>query len=108
MRCGIILAAAFMAMPFTAMSATGAQAQEYCGFSAHPGSIVQCGYSSRQGCENSIGKGAMCFVNPYLALNTRRAMPVPRHPEVAAKRPSKGDGNQVGYSRLGLKRSEIG
>src|SRR5580704_84381 len=24
-----------------------------------------------------------------------------RHPEVAAQRPSKGDGNQVGYSRLG-------
>jgi hypothetical protein len=80
MRCGIILAAAFMAMPVTAisiaaMSATGAHAQGYCGFAAHPGAIVECGYSSLQGCENDIGKGAMCFVNPYLVLNTRRATP---------------------------------
>jgi hypothetical protein len=75
MRCGIVLlAAALMAMPFTAVAATGAQAQQYCGFSARPGAIVECGYSSRQGCESAIGKGAMCFVNPYIALNTR---PVP-------------------------------
>jgi hypothetical protein len=76
MRCGIILAAALIAMPFAAMSATGAQAEEYCGFNPHPGSIVECGYSSLAGCENAIGKGAMCFVNPYLVLNTRRATPV--------------------------------
>ena len=75
MRCGIVLAAAFLAMTFTAMSPTGAHAQEYCGFSAKPGSIVQCGYSSFEGCENSIGKGAMCFVNPYMAINDRRFTP---------------------------------
>jgi hypothetical protein len=72
MRCGIILAAAFMAL-----SATGAHAEQWCGFAAHPGSIVQCGYSSQEGCQNTIGKGAMCFVNPYVAFNTRRATPVP-------------------------------
>ena len=75
MRCGIILAAALMATAFTAMSPSGAHAQEYCGFSAKPGSIVQCGYSSLEGCENSIGKGAMCFVNPYVAINERRSAP---------------------------------
>jgi hypothetical protein len=29
------------------------------------------------------------------------SLAVIRHPEVAAKRPSKGDGIQVGYCRLG-------
>jgi uncharacterized protein DUF3551 len=75
MRSGIILAAAFLATAVTAMSPSGAHAQEYCGFSAKPGSIVQCGYSSLEGCENSIGKGAMCFVNPYVAINDRRTVP---------------------------------
>jgi len=31
----------------------------------------------------------------------RHALTVIRHPEVAAKRPSKGDGTQVGCCRLG-------
>lgn len=73
MRSAIILAGAFMVMSASAMLPTGAQAEEYCGFNPRPGSIVQCGYSSLEGCENTLGKGAMCFVNPYLALNTRRA-----------------------------------
>jgi hypothetical protein len=75
MRCGLILAAGLMAMPLAAMSPAGAHAQEYCGFNPHPGSIVECGYSSRQGCESAIGKGAMCFVNPYVAFNVRRGTP---------------------------------
>jgi hypothetical protein len=78
MRCGIVLSAAMTAaaaVALTTFSATGAQAQQWCGFTAHPGALVQCGYSSQQGCENAIGKGAMCFVNPYLVLNDRRARP---------------------------------
>ena len=75
MRYGIVLAAAFLAAGFTAMSPTRAHAQQWCGFSTKPGSIVQCGYSSLEGCENAIGKGAMCFVNPYLGMNERRTMP---------------------------------
>jgi hypothetical protein len=84
MRCGFIVAAALIAMPFSAISATGAHAQEYCGFTPHPGSIVECGYTSREGCENAIGKGAMCFVNPYLALNTKRPTPT-MHARAAAR-----------------------
>lgn len=75
MRCAIIFTAALVAIPLAAVSPPRAQAEEYCGFVGHPGAIVQCGYSSLQGCENSIGKGAMCFVNPYLVLNTRRTPP---------------------------------
>jgi len=75
MRYGIVLAAAFLAAGFTAMSPTGAHAQQWCGFSAKPGAIVQCGYTNFEGCENAIGKGAMCFVNPYVAINERRSAP---------------------------------
>ena len=83
MRSGIILVAALIAMPFAttsfaAMSATSAQAEEYCGFLPHLGAMVQCGYTSLQGCENAVGKGAMCFINPYLVLNTRRPTPTMR------------------------------
>jgi hypothetical protein len=75
MRCGIVLAAALAATPFTVMSATSAHAEDWCGFSARPNAIVQCGYTSLEGCENTIGKGAMCFVNPYVALNDKRSLP---------------------------------
>jgi Protein of unknown function (DUF3551) len=84
MRCGIVMSAALMAgtaMAFTALSATGAQAQQWCGFNPHPGAMVQCGYSSQQGCENAIGKGAMCYINPYLVMNESL-----QRPEGTAKR----------------------
>jgi Protein of unknown function (DUF3551) len=86
MRNGFIVAAALIAMPFAgvsfaATSATSAQAQEYCGFLPRLGAMVQCGYSNLQSCENAVGKGAMCFVNPYLALNEKRATPTFRHSE---------------------------
>lgn len=72
MRCGIIVAAALATVAFTSLSATGAQAQQWCGFAAQKGAIVQCGYTSQQGCESTIGKGAMCFINPYLVMNEQR------------------------------------
>jgi hypothetical protein len=75
MRCGVIVAAALVAMGLTAVSSRGAQAQEYCGYTGRPGAIVECGYSSLESCENTIGKGAMCFLNPYIALNTPRVGP---------------------------------
>jgi hypothetical protein len=58
-------------MAFTTLSATGAQAQQWCGFNPHPNAMVQCGYSSQQGCESAIGKGAMCYINPYLVMDER-------------------------------------
>ena len=72
MRCGILAAAALAATAFTSVSATAAKAQQWCGFTAQKGAIVQCGYSSQQGCENAVGKGAMCFINPYLVMNEER------------------------------------
>lgn len=87
MRFGIVLSAtmtAAAAMAFTTFSATGAQAQQWCGFSAHPNAMVQCGYTSQQGCENAIGKGAMCFINPYLVMNEKS-----QRPEASARRTPK-------------------
>jgi hypothetical protein len=48
------------------------------GYLGRPYSIIQCGYSSLEGCENAVGngKGAMCFVNPDVTLNSQRATPV--------------------------------
>ena len=83
MRSGLVLAAAVIATPLTFISPGGAHAEEYCGFNPQPGAIVQCGYTSVEGCQNAIGKGAMCFVNPYLALNTRRTTPMMRATVVA-------------------------
>lgn len=84
MRSGIIFAAALMALPSAVLAAPNAPSEQYCGFNPRPGSIVECGYSSRASCESAIGKGAMCFVNPYIALNSKRVTPVSRHPEARA------------------------
>lgn len=78
MRSAVIVAAALMTIGFSAGAPRGAQAQEYCGYAGRPGAIVECGYSSQEGCESDIGKGAMCFVNPYVVLNTRQTAPYGR------------------------------
>jgi hypothetical protein len=84
MRSGMILAAAVFVLPFVSLSPASAQAEQYCGFNPKPGAIVECGYTSLESCQNDNGKGAMCFVNPYLALNTRRATPMARRAEAAS------------------------
>ena len=81
MRSGLILAAAVIAVPFAAVSPTGAHAEEYCGFHPQLGAVVECGYTTIEGCQNDLGKGSMCFVNPYLVLNDRRATPFARQPQ---------------------------
>ncbi|HTV34931.1 MAG TPA: DUF3551 domain-containing protein [Xanthobacteraceae bacterium] len=84
MRSEIILAAAVLVLPLATLTPASAHADEYCGFNPKPGAIVECGYTTLEGCQNDIGKGAMCFVNPYVALNTRRATPIARQPEAAS------------------------
>lgn len=70
MQRGIILATAL-----TALSATGARADEWCGYATHENAVIECGYTTAQECENAVGKGGMCFVDPDTALNSKRAMP---------------------------------
>lgn len=90
MRCTMILAAAAAALMMIT-SATGAQAQQWCGYAAHANSIIECGYSSDTECENAIGKGGMCFVDPDYALNLKHVLPVTATPAIASK-PNTGRG----------------
>ena len=69
-RLGLILAAAM-----TALSATGARADQWCGYATHKDAVIQCGYTTASDCENAVGKGGMCFVDPDLALNAKAAAP---------------------------------
>jgi hypothetical protein len=70
MRGRIILAVAFCVM-----AATGARADEWCGYTTRAHAMIECGYSSASECASAIGKGAMCFVDPDYAGNIKRAKP---------------------------------
>jgi hypothetical protein len=71
MRYGIVVAAAALAI-----SATGAQAEEWCGYTAKDNALIECGYTTASDCAGAVGKGGTCFVDPDTALNTKRATPV--------------------------------
>jgi Protein of unknown function (DUF3551) len=71
----MLLAAALSIMPALAMSATSAQADQWCGYAARAKSLIECGYSTVAECENAIGKGGMCFVDPEVVFNDERAAP---------------------------------
>jgi hypothetical protein len=75
---GIILAA----VTLTALSAGGAKADEWCGYADHDNAVIECGYTKAADCEDSVGKRGVCFIDPDVALETRRAAPPPRHPDV--------------------------
>jgi hypothetical protein len=67
MRCGIVIAAAAL----TALSATGARAEEWCGYAQKDNAVIECGYTTAADCEGAVGKGGMCFVDPDVALNEK-------------------------------------
>jgi hypothetical protein len=68
MRAGLMLAA-----DLAAMSTTSARADdEWCGYATGDKALIECGYSSVAQCENAVGKGGVCFVDPEYALQTKR------------------------------------
>lgn len=71
MRCGIVAAAALAA----ALSSTGAQAEEWCGYTAQNNAPIECGYSTVADCVTATGKGGTCFVDPDYALNSEHKKP---------------------------------
>jgi hypothetical protein len=73
---GIVLAAAL-----TALSASAAKADEWCGYASRDNAVIECGYTTSADCEDSVGKRGVCFVDPDLALETRRATLLPHHPD---------------------------
>ncbi len=71
MRNRIVLAVAAL----TVGSASGARADQWCGYASHKDAVVQCGYTTASDCETAVGKGGMCFVDPDLALETKAGVP---------------------------------
>jgi len=69
MRYGIVVAAAALAL-----SATGARADQWCGYAAKDNAVIECGYTTANGCESAVGKGGMCFVDPDIALTSKAAL----------------------------------
>ena len=57
-------------------AATGARADEWCGYATGDNAVIQCGYTTVAGCESAVGKGGMCFVDPDTALNIKRSTPI--------------------------------
>ncbi len=77
MRYGIVVAAAGLAaLAFSALTAPGAQAEEWCGYTTKDNAVIECGYTTASGCQDAVGKGGMCFVDPDTALNTKRVTPM--------------------------------
>jgi hypothetical protein len=64
LRSRLVLAAAL-----AALSATGAHAEDWCGYAARDKALIECGYSTASDCENAVGKGGMCFIDPDYAAN---------------------------------------
>ncbi len=75
MRRGLILAATLTAMSPTMLSATAARADQWCGYATRANAVIECGYTTAADCENAVGKGGMCFVDPDLALDSKRIEP---------------------------------
>jgi hypothetical protein len=68
MRYALMLAAVL-----AVMSTTHARADdEWCGYATGDKALIECGYSSVAQCQNAVGKGGMCFVDPEYALNFTR------------------------------------
>jgi hypothetical protein len=57
-------------------AATVARADEWCGYTTGDNAVIQCGYTTVAGCENAVGKGGMCFVDPDTAMNIKRSTPI--------------------------------
>jgi hypothetical protein len=83
---GIAFAPVALAAALNALSATGARADQWCGYATHDNAVIECGYTTADQCESAVGKGGMCFVDPDLALNLKRVTPAP----ISAKIPTRG------------------
>ena len=82
MRFGIVVAAAALTL-----SATGAQAEEWCGYTTRPDAVIECGYTTASDCTTAVGKGGMCFVDPDVARYFRHTKPAT--PLLATRYPPK-------------------
>ena len=68
MRNGIILAVAL-----TALSASGARADQWCGYASHKDAVVQCGYTTAVRLCNAPSAKAACVSSTRIWRSTRSA-----------------------------------
>ncbi len=54
---------------------SGASAADWCGYASHTKSLIECGYSSDTECQNAVGKGGICFIDPEYAMIVKRTTP---------------------------------
>jgi hypothetical protein len=43
----------------------------WCGSASRDNAIIECGYATVADCQQSVGKGGVCFVDPDVALKSR-------------------------------------
>jgi hypothetical protein len=77
MRSRLIMAAFLIAATTFAVTAfsSAARADEWCGYTTKDNAVIECGYTTAQGCEAAVGKGGMCFVDPDSAFNVKHVSP---------------------------------
>jgi hypothetical protein len=68
MQGGLALALA-LATAVMLSSASAADAA-WCGSASRDNAIIECGYATAADCQQSVGKGGVCFVDPDLALKS--------------------------------------
>jgi len=71
------------AVALSALSASSAKADAWCGYTTHDNAVIECGYTTAADCKNYVGKRGVCFIDPDLALETKRAARSPRHIDAA-------------------------
>jgi Protein of unknown function (DUF3551) len=65
MRGTLALAALLMLLSANAADAA------WCGSASRDNAIVECGYATAADCQQAVGKGGVCFVDPNVALKSR-------------------------------------
>lgn len=86
MQKAILLAAALMSlMTPLALTATAARADQWCGSGSQKDAVVQCGYSTVSQCEDAVGKGGRCFVDPDVARDFTPIKLAPPDPQGAKR-----------------------
>jgi Protein of unknown function (DUF3551) len=88
---GKLLFAAVLTAFATFISASTAQADEWCGYGAKDKSLIECGYSSATECQSAVGQGGTCFIDPDYALNVSRINHATLLPAISPK-PNNGRG----------------
>ncbi len=43
----------------------------WCGSASRDNAIIECGYATATDCQQSVGKGGVCFIDPDEALKSR-------------------------------------